>query len=320
MILVTGASGFVGKNLVLKMSETNQVRILVRKTSKINVFKDNNNIEIVYGELEKNQGLDAALIGIDTVIHSAARTYGRTYYEYYRSNVEATENLVNAMNRQKTKKMILISTHAGCGPCDNNEPICETYQPKPVSFYGRTKIISESVVRNSNLEYIILRPVSVYGPHDTDFLKIIKMIKGGVCPAIGHGKMYINLIYIDDFVNLIINVLKHNIFNKGTYFSSDGNVYSTDEFIDAVASILKKKYLKITIPTFIGMLYGLFSDVFLPSHLRLLGRDKIRDMCQTYWLCTNQAAVSDLGFKPEFDLQKGMAATIKWYIDNKYLQ
>ncbi len=319
MILVTGASGFVGKNLVLKISENEPIRILARKTSNIKVFKGQSNIEIVYGELEQNQGLDNALTGIDTVIHSAARTYGRTYHEFHRGNVVATEYLVNAMIRKNVKKMILISTHAGCGPCDSNEPICETHEPKPVSFYGKTKIISENVVRNSNLEYIILRPVSIYGPYDTDFLKLIKMIKNGICPAIGHGTMFINLIYIEDFVNLIMHIQKHGILNKGTYFISDGNVYSTDDFINSVASVLNKKYKKITIPTFIGMIYGLFSDVFLPPHLKLIGRDKVRDMCQTYWLCSNNAAIVDLGFKPEFDLQKGMSSTIKWYIENGYL-
>lgn len=319
MVLITGASGFVGKNLVLKLSETEAVRILARKTSNIKVFKDRSNIEIVYGELEKNQGLDAALTGIDSVIHSAARTYGRTFNEYYRSNVEATQNLIDAMDRQKVKKIILISTHAGCGPCESNEPICETHQPKPVSFYGRTKILSESVVKRSQLEYIILRPVSVYGPHDTDFLKVIKMIQKGICPAIGHGNMYINLIYVQDFVDLIIRVYKKTILNHNTYFISDGNTYSTDQFTDAVASIFGKKYFKILIPTFIGMVYGVLSDVFLPPHLKLIGRDKVRDMCQTYWLCTNAAAVSDLDFRPQYDLQKGMAATIKWYMDNGYL-
>ena len=42
-------------------------------------------------------------------------------------------------------------------------------------------------------------------------------------------------------------------------------------------------------------------------------------MCQTDWLCSNAAAISDLGIKPQYDLHKGMAATIKWYIDNGYL-
>ncbi len=320
MKLITGASGFVGKNLALAMSKTERIRILARKTSNIKLFNGLSNIEISYGDLEKNQGLDFALTGIETVIHSAARTYGRTFHEYYRSNVEATDNLIKAMRRQKVANMLLISTHAGCGPGSNEQPICETVRPRPVSFYGRTKLLSEDIVRKSGLEYIILRPVSVYGPHDTDFLKVIKMIQGGICPAIGHSKMYINLIYIDDFVTVILNVLKRRFFNKGTYFISDGNVYSTDDFVDSIAKILKKKYIKITIPTFIGMCCGLLSDVFLPSRLRLIGRDKVRDICQFYWLCANSAAVSDLDFKPKHDLQEGMAATVKWYVDNGYLQ
>ncbi|GAI16811.1 unnamed protein product, partial [marine sediment metagenome] len=78
-VLITGATGFIGKNLIPALIKFQKIKILVRKTSDIELFKKNSKIEITYGELEKDEGIEQALNGVDTVVHCAARTIGKNF-------------------------------------------------------------------------------------------------------------------------------------------------------------------------------------------------------------------------------------------------
>jgi len=114
MILITGATGFVGKNLIPALAKHGRLRILVRRTSNIELFKEKPNIDIVFGDIEKGTGIDAALQNIDMVVHAAARTMGKNYLEYYQTNVLGTLNLIRAMEKRDIKKILLLSSHAAC--------------------------------------------------------------------------------------------------------------------------------------------------------------------------------------------------------------
>ena len=86
-------------------------------------FRANRNIEIVYGDLEKNEGIAEALHGVDTVVHCAARTIGNNYIEYYMTNTIGTAHLIKAMNKRRTKRILYLSSHAACGPCCEKKPL-----------------------------------------------------------------------------------------------------------------------------------------------------------------------------------------------------
>ncbi|GAG97508.1 unnamed protein product [marine sediment metagenome] len=146
------------------------MRILVRRTSNIELFKGIKSLEIAYGNLEHDQGIREALDGVDIVIHCAARTIGRNFIQYYKTNTQGTANLIRAMNEKNIKGIIYLSSHAACGPSPENRSCIETEIPKPISCYGQTKKMAEDIVRQSGIPYIILRPVSVYGPYDMDIL------------------------------------------------------------------------------------------------------------------------------------------------------
>jgi nucleoside-diphosphate-sugar epimerase len=319
MILITGASGFIGKNLVPELSRHRRIRILVRKTSNLTWLKRSKNIQIVYGDIEKNEGLPHALEGVDTVVHSAARTIGKNFWEYYATNTLGTQHLVRAMERAGSRRIVLLSTHAVCGPTRTKQVVDEHVSPRPVSHYGRSKLLAEHIVRNSGFEHIILRPVAVYGPHDVDVLKYIRIINTGICPVVGMGEKHVNLIHINDLMRLIIDIVHIPAFTKKTYFVHDGHSYSYRTVLNTIAEILDKKIVIVPVPVTIALMTGLLSDVFMHGSTRTVWRDKVRELAGTSWLCCQDEVRKDFSFVPRYDLSRGMKNTIDWYRSNHLL-
>jgi nucleoside-diphosphate-sugar epimerase len=320
MILITGATGFIGKNLVPELAQKRTVRILVRKTSHIELFKENRAVEITYGDLEHNRGLIQALDGVDMVVHSAARTIGRNFIQYYKMNTQGTANLIQAMRDMNVKRLLFLSTHAACGPTREQRSCTELEEPAPISAYGLTKKLAEDIVRQSSIPYTIVRPVSVYGPHDFDILKYIHLLNSGICPIVGFGEKYLNFIYVKDLVRLIITIIETKRFDNKMYFINDGKCYSYTEVLSTIEKKLQKGSIKIHVPQSIAMFVGLLNDVFLPEQKRGVWRDKVRELGATYWLCSNENCIKEYAFTPVYSLEKGMQETIDWYKTHGFLE
>jgi dihydroflavonol-4-reductase len=312
-ILIVGASGFVGKNLALQYAQKECVSILVRPSSDISLFLHHPRIKILYGDLEKDIGLADALDGIGIVIHCAARTMGRSYWEFYRTNTQGTACLIQAMHRMHVHRLLYLSSHAACGPCCDGVPLQEHEKQSPISFYGHSKHLAENLVRQSGLAFTILRPVSVYGPHDKEILTYVKLLNQGICPIVGFGPKYLNLIYVVDLVNIIMKIVEQDHFSGRTYFANDGQCYSLDHIFETIARVLQKNVLRIHIPTSVALFVGLLNDLFLPPDKKLVTRDKIRELACKYWLCSSENINRVFSFRPKYEFEQGITETIKWY-------
>lgn len=312
-ILIVGASGFVGKNVVLRYAQKTDVNILVRPTSNIDPFRNSPRIRILYGDLEKNEGIVESLHGIDVVIHCAARTMGRSYWEFHDTNTQGTSHLINAMLENKVQKILYVSSHAACGPCSMDKPLQEHDQKSPISFYGRSKNLAEELIKGSGLAYTIMRPVSVYGPYDKEILTYVKLLNKGICPVVGYGAKYLNLIYVTDLVDIVLKTVSEDHFHKHVYFVNDGQCYSMDYILETIATTLGKKTLRITVPTGLALFIGLLNDVFISPDKKLVTRDKVRELACRYWLCSSDNISRELGFKPQYTFERGIAETVEWY-------
>ncbi|MBN2620051.1 NAD-dependent epimerase/dehydratase family protein [candidate division WOR-3 bacterium] len=318
-ILVTGGTGFIGKHLVAALVPHVHVRALVRRTSDITFLQKHKDIEIVYGNLDTEQGLDQALYGMESVVHCAARTIGTTYDEYYRTNTLGTLRLVKAMQRNKVTNILLLSTNAASGPSASQQPVCETDEPRPVSHYGTTKKLAEDIIQQSGLHFTILRPVAVYGPYDMDMLKYITLIAQGICPVVGFGEKYLNMIYVNDLVHLMVACVVRQAYLDRTFFVHDGHCYRFSDAVHTIARILGRKVRIVHIPTWCAIAYSLLNEVLLPPAKRLIRRDKIYELACRYWLCSTEHLKKEFGFEPRYTLAQGMEETIKWYRRHNFL-
>jgi UDP-glucose 4-epimerase len=164
-ILVTGASGFVGRALVNELAAAGHtVRAAMRQPS--DVFP--RSVEVVaVSDLTRPVEWRTLLSRIETVVHLAGITHtgpNAADEAYDRVNRLATAELANAAHAIGIRHLVFISSiRAQCGP-SSPSVLRETDTPQPTDAYGRSKLAAEEAVRASNVPHTILRPVLIYGP------------------------------------------------------------------------------------------------------------------------------------------------------------
>jgi UDP-glucose 4-epimerase len=164
-ILVTGASGFVGRALVTELAGLGySVRAAMRQPA--DVFP--RNVEVVaVSDLTRPVEWRALLKGVETVVHLAGIAHaGPEIAEelYDRVNRLATTELAKAAHAVGVRHLVFISSiRAQSGP-SSAEVQRETDTPQPTDAYGRSKLTAEDAVRAAGVPFTILRPVLVYGP------------------------------------------------------------------------------------------------------------------------------------------------------------
>ena len=176
MILLTGATGFIGSHLVeTLLSRGAMVRALVRPASSRRVLPA---VDIVCADLPRGYGLGEALAGVETVIHLAGATKALRAEDYYTANVKATESLARAIAGRGIR-LVHVSSLAAIGPSLDGKPIGEDAEPHPITTYGKSKLEAERVVRALVPDAVIIRPPVVYGPRDTGVFEVLKPISQG---------------------------------------------------------------------------------------------------------------------------------------------
>ena len=212
IVLVTGGKGFLGSNLVSRLSDLgHKIRILARPNNQ-QIQNGKSDIDIIWGDIRDPEAVDRAVNGVDRVIHlvSNFRKGGSDKKEAYAINVQGTENILNAALEYHVKQVIHCSTIGVHGnvhsiPADEKTPF------NPGDIYQRTKLIAENKVwefyNNTKLPITVVRPISMYGPGDLRMLKLFRMIKKGRFVIVGSGTPFFQPAYIDDVVQGFIKCL-----------------------------------------------------------------------------------------------------------------
>lgn len=186
MVLVTGASGFLGGELVKQLVANGEsVRILVRPTSDINHFTPIlDKIEIVQGDILDIPSLETALEGIDKIYHSAAVIgYDSSYHDaMYKTNIEGTANVVNVALTNGIKKLLHVSSIAAIGGKPEELITEETKWEKNqwTTHYGITKMLAEREIWRGiqeGLEAVIINPGIIVGTGNDEHKATIRLFK-----------------------------------------------------------------------------------------------------------------------------------------------
>lgn len=232
MILITGASGFVGRNLLRSLGDKGmRIKCLVRDRSKVDLDEK---IEIVEGNISDRNVLYEATKNVDTVVHLAAVIKSSEPREFENVNVIGTKNLVNACLRNGIKKIIYVSSL----DATLNRP----------DVYGKTKAGGEDEIIRSSIDYIILRPALIYGKDSKDINILAKIVKTfPIIPVIGGGTYKFQPVYINDVCEIIAKLINSDIRNKIYYIAGEQEI-SMNDLIDKIASIYAKKVFKIHVP------------------------------------------------------------------------
>lgn len=324
--LITGGRGFIGSFLVQELlTKGYQVRCLLRNKGKDQGWLSGLDFEYFKGDIIEPKSLLSAVEGVDFVFHLAGLTKSNIKSEFYKINAEGTKNLLKATWKLNPdlKRFVLVSSLAAVGPSQNGKLLTESDPANPISDYGKSKLKAEEIALkfSQKLPITIVRPPAVYGPRDRDIFGLFKYIKQGWCPILAGGPRYSSVIYVKDLVEGIVSVAEQEKAQGEVYFLSDDEPYSWDYFADTIAEIFEVKPRKMVIPLKLAFLISCGFELMAKFTKRptIFNLDKFRELKVTHWICDNSKAKKELGFRPRFDLQKGLYETAQWYLENGWL-
>jgi nucleoside-diphosphate-sugar epimerase len=278
---------------------------------------------------EQLQGLD-----FDYVVHAAGVTKCLNTEDFYKINTTGTKNLVRALIALKMplKKFVYLSSLSIFGAIHETQPyeeIKDTDIPHPNTDYGKSKLEAEKWLHES-LEvrtdgkvfpYVILRPTGVYGPRERDYFLMAKSIKQHSDFAVGFQQQDITFVYVQDVVQAVFLACEKGQPERA-YFLSDGEVYQSTTFSDLIRRELGNPWwIRITAPIWVLRIVTWFGDKIghLTGKISALNNDKYHILKQRNWRCDIEPARRELGYHPEYTLERGVPLTIKWYKENGWL-
>lgn len=311
MFLVTGGSGFIGGHLLTKLRERGiAVRCLVRRPSTALPA----DVETAQADWATGQGMEAALAGVDTVIHLAGVTKALTADDYYTGNVQATETLARALAGRKVR-LVHVSSLAAMGPSAEGAPLTEEDQPRPVSHYGQSKREAERRVAAFRPDATIVRPPVVYGPRDTDVFQILKSIAAGWVLEISGGERWFSAIYVEDLADGLIAAAEAPQAAGRTYFLAHPEVVSWSRLAAVAARLMGRTPRVVRIPPAVARAAGFCAEIWsrVTRKPGILSRDKVAEACCRAWTCDSRRAARELGFAAPTTLETGLARTLAWY-------
>lgn len=325
-VLITGASGFIGSFLVeegLKRGFT--VYAGIRKTSSRQYLKDPR-IQFIEIDFSSTTAISGTLeefkkmgIRFDYIVHNAGLVRAKKKDDFFRVNFRNTKNFIEALVQTGMipQKFIFISSLAAYGPGDpiTMKPVMRHDEPKPVDAYGKSKLEAEKyLISQDSFPWLIIRPTGVYGPREKDYYVFYKTIKRGLEIYIGSSRQIITFIYVKDLARLIFDAMISPVIRL-SYFVSDGDEYSTAEFAHIVKKALNITTLRLTIPKYIvkGIAFALEKSYALFGSIPTVNTDKYRIISSINWRCETEPATKDFNFRPEYDLEKGLAEALIWY-------
>lgn len=320
---LTGGTGFIGSHLVdYLIQEGIEVYALVRNL---------NNPKWLAGS--KAHLLEGDLFSIpdipsdtNVVFHLAGLTKTYRPADYYTVNQKGTANLFDSLKKQNVnpQKTIYLSSLAVSGPSTEKNPVRESDPPKPVTHYGKSKLLGEKEALNYKDDYplAIIRVGPVYGPRDKDFLPYFKLIKKGILPSIIPGRRKVTMCYVKDLIKAISLYVNKKDINSGEIFHI-GNPHPVnwDEIGETAARCLKKQVKKIKVPLAFLWVASCGSSFAgrISKNPYALNLHKYRELKQEGWVADVRKAQQLLGFSSTYSLDEALAETINWYIENNWL-
>lgn len=323
-VLITGASGFVGYHLIEQALACGyKVYAAVRRSSSVDHLKgfNVNYTHLNYSDVDALRK-DIIDNGYDYIIHASGTTKAKTLRDYNLVNATYSQNLALASVGTQVKKFIFVSSLAAIGPLTHiNGRIAANQQPNPVTSYGLSKLQAETYLKEiEGLPLLVIRPTAVYGPREKDIFILFNSINKGLEPYIGNFDQRLSFVYVKDLAAVILKALESTLTHQ-SYNISDGQGYDRFALANYAKSLLSKKTVKFHIPLVIVRMLASFLDFLYAKSTATpaLNKEKLAELTAVNWICDIEKARMELGYTPEYNLEQGLAETMKWYRDNKWL-
>ena len=324
-ILVTGAAGFIGSHLCEALvNKGHRVVGMIGPQCDTKWIKDLD-MEFIPADIIRKETLYTAVKDVKYIYHLAALRACSDSEKLFQTNLQGTKNLVDACLEiePKIEKFLFTSSAKIVGPTAPDEIFTETDTCRPVSDYGRSKLLAEEYLESKRdaLPFTIVRLPLVYGPRNLAGLyTAFKLISRGIRIDIGLGET--NVGYVSDIIEGIIQAAESPLTTGQRYFIGEDRATSVDDWYTSMEAALNKKTVRIKPPYPLIFLYAFFSELYtnLRRAVPVLTRYNLRYI-KKYPICRigMEKAARDFGYRTRIPLNQGVAITAQWYKDHGYL-
>lgn len=318
-VLLTGGTGFVGRHVATVLRDRGlRLRCLVRSPSRASHLAAAGD-ELFEADLSRAARLRAACVGVRAVVHVAGLVKARSADELHAVNAGGAARLAEAWRAvgPDDGRFLLVSSQAAAGPSPSGRRSREEDPERPVSDYGRSKLAGEREVRRvlAGRPWTIVRPPTVYGPHDTDVFEFFAAAHRGLRLRIGTRERRASIVHVEDLARGVADALAAPAAVGRTYFLANETTLSIDDLLGAIATAVGRARLPVRVPEPILRAAG----VVVEEVARLRGvvpdfsRDKAREFLARSWDCDPRRAREELGWEARVELARGLAETAAWY-------
>jgi len=322
--LVTGATGCLGRHLAIRLAKEGWEVTGMGRQPKIGAELESAGVRFLDGDIRDIAAVNEACTRQNVVFHCAALSspWGR-YRDFYSSNVEGTQNLVDVCLHNEVQRFIHVSTpsiYFNYNPRYNvheNDPL----PSKPANHYAATKLLAEQVVMEGHakgLPSIMIRPRAIFGPYDqTLFPRIVAAnAKSGV-PMIGGGQALIDLTCVDNVVDALLLCRDASDEALGrAYNISNGDPRAFSELVSSLFGMLDMPLRRRNIPY--RMAYGVAALLervhgFIPA----LGEPPLTRYTVGSLSIPQTLDITDargqLGYVPRVSIEEGLQQFADWW-------
>ena len=305
-ILITGATGFIGRNLVegLFNKGGHTLLCLVRNPAKVKVLEPLG-VKLIYGDVTDKASLDKLLnYKIDVIFHTAGYVENKNPALLTRVNALGSENICELALKLGVERLIYTSSVAVVSG-NPQMPLTEDLPFKATNAYGESKIEAEKVIlnyREKGLNIVIVRPPMVYGEDEPHMLKVLLFItKYRLFPLIDKGKARLHLGYVKNVVEAMIFLLNKQEALEGSFFLGDEEILTVREVFDFFARVLKVKPLP-NLPVWLRPI--VLSLPLIGRKISFFSKDRVYSL----------ERIKSLGFRAPFEVRESLAKSAQSFL------
>ena len=272
VVLVTGATGFIGRAVVGELLKHNYaVRCLVRTPGSERMFSDRS-VEIYYGDIRDENSIVSACHGVEFVINLVSTISPSRGSDMFSTNVVGVTKLVSAIESSGSVKHLVHVSVLGAN--DN---------PRERYFFSKWK--GEQEIKRTRTSYTILRPSVITGASDRFSNLLGSLVRlFPVVPVVGHGRNRIQPMVVEDFAYCVVASLGRNDL-EGKIIEIGGDLYlSINEMIDCISDAMGMRRIKIHFPFWVSGLFCSLMNIFMTKPLlnrelaRMLSNRNVTDI------------------------------------------
>ncbi|KQM18909.1 NAD-dependent epimerase/dehydratase family protein [Novosphingobium sp. Leaf2] len=305
VIALTGATGFVGQAVLdAALGAGYAVRALTRRQQPARA-----NVEWIGGDLANVASLAELVKGAEATIHVAGVINAPDAAGFEAGNVTGTLNLIETAILKGVHRFVHVSSLSAREP--------------DLSAYGASKARAEKLLMSSPLDWTIVRPPAIYGPHDKEMLELFRAARWGIMPMPRNGRA--SVIHVEDLARLLVALVPGDGRLIGSvsgriFEPDDGKPQGWDHFETALAIgwAMGKR------PRVIGLSAAMLArvarlDNFLRRERAKMTLDRAAYFSHPDWVVSPEAAVPNTLWKPRIETREGLKATAQWYREHKWL-